>query len=969
MSWAPVVVVLVRLVRCCVFVVIQLLAFTTSAISASDVSTAASQGEQDPEVLWERLLDSTLVMAERLARSEFAKAEEILTSLELSYAGGNPTTPNRYRRRAIKVRQMLLKLHRQQLGDTGEVIERDCYAIAWMSAAVGDRLVALAHHECYYRAIAARLGAAAPKALEARSLYAEALGLAGRLSEAESEFKETISALRHLNEPSGRELASALRSYAELLNRQARFDEYEVTLRQYIAATEATSGTRSEDYLFAIGALINFLNQWDRHDEADALTWQAYTTLNAAPVKDGFMMALASWRAGGAALRARQPDEALQLYRQAYELHLKHMGTEYLHLGSIKVSMAQAHKAAGRLGMAKQTLREAIDFFDQDDMRRGSDFAAQALIELGQLLVEEGSASEAEPPLERAEALLSRLHGGCSSGLVRTALWRSRAHLSLNQGLQSNAALQRALRCARRLVDSAQSLRVDSLDARLALRPFLNYFIRHTLTVANGGDDLFEALQLANVSETSATVARLTSASLTGNADLAALVRRREDLIEQLRGLDRLDAQLDGRLDRELALQDQRQRPALESALTDLDRQLSGNQQYGVRAGRDLPVTVEEVARVLRPREALVVFHFDEEQGAVWVASGTCTKAASIKVNAIALSQRVGHIRKGLELRDGRPVEFDIAAAYDLYRTLFGSIESCLVGAEHLVVVAPAPLGSLPIGVLPVQAVNQDRKTPIQWLLQRYSVSVVPSVATLVALRPERGLRAVKWPSPFFGMGDPLMFNLSDRRSAGEISSLRELPDTAVELRKMASTLGASRRDVLLREAATGEALSRVDLSAYQIIAFATHGLSAAEVKERGEPALVLSPSHDGSSLLLASDIGKLNVTADLVILSACNTAAADGSQRGEWLSGLTRAFFRAGARSVLASHWYVSSMGTTALTTRVLEHYRKPGAPAGKAQALRLAALELIETKDPLLSHPVVWGAFSLVGDGAAAQ
>lgn len=966
MSWAMRLAASVRPVRCCAFVVIQLLALATPAASANEVHSAASMGEQDPEMLQERLLDSTLAMAERLPHSE---AEDILTSLERSYVGGNPTTPNRDRRRAIKVRQQLLKLHRQHLGETGEVIERDCYAIAWMSAAVGDPQLALDHYECYYRAITARLGSAAPETLAARSLYAVALGLVDRFQEAEQEHKEAISALRRLTEPYGRELAFALMNYANLLERQARFDEYESILRQYIAATEAASGIRSEDHLFAMGALINFLNQWDRRDEADVLTWQAYTTLNTSPAKDGFMLALASWRAGGAALRAKQPDEALQLYSQAYELHLKHMGSEYLHLGSIKVSIAQAQKAAGHLDLAKQTLQEAIEFFEHDDARKGSDVAAQAFIELGQLLVEEGAASKAVTPLKRAEVVLSRLHGGCSIGLIRTTLWMSQAYFSLNQAQEASAALQRGLRCTRRLVDSAQSLRVDSLDARLALRPFLNYFIRHAVTAANGGNDLFEALQLANVSETSTTVARLTSASLTGSSDLAALVRRREDLIEELRRIDRLDAQSDDRLDREAAQQEQRQRPALEFALADLDRQLSGNQQFGLRAGRDLPVTTEEVARALRPKEALVAFHFDEEQGIAWVASDTCTKAASIKVNTAALSQQVGHIRKGLDVRDGGTVEFDLASAHDLYRTLFSSIENCLVGVEHLVVVSPSPLGALPIGVLPLQAVDQDRKTPVQWLIQRYSVSVVPSVATLVALRPERGLRAANWPSPFFGIGDPLMSNPSDRHSAGATSSLRELPDTAVELRKMASTLGASRRDVLLREEATVEELSRVDLSAYRIIAFATHGLSAAEVKDRGEPALVLSPSRDGSSLLLASDVGKLNVTADLVILSACNTAAADGSQRGEWLSGLTRAFFRAGARSVLASHWYVSSAGTTALTTRVLEHYRNSGALVGKAQALRLAALELIETKDPLLSHPVVWGAFSLVGDGAATQ
>jgi CHAT domain-containing protein/multidrug efflux pump subunit AcrA (membrane-fusion protein) len=957
-----------RWVAVCAFALLPWHAPAASAATSEALPPAAAgPDEQDPDALLDRLLEATLATVEGLPRAQYAEAEEILTSLERSYAGGNPAAPQADRRRAIQVRRLLLKLHRQHLGETGEVIERDCYAIAWMSDAMGDRQVALDHYACYLRAISARLGPTTPKALEARSLYAQALAMVDRLVDAEREHQETIAALKALAAPAGRELAAALMSYASLLERQARFDEYESALRQAIAATEAASGAGSENHLFVLGALINFLRQWSRSDEADALAWQSYTALDTGAAKESFMMALASWRAGGAAMRAQQPEEALQLFALAHELHLKHMGGDYLHLGSIKVSMAQAHKANGQPGMARQRLQEAIAFFDKDKTQPPSDSIAQAHIELGQLLVEEGAAAEGLRSLVRAESVLSALQGGCSAGLVRTLFWRSRAHGMLHQPPQAKAALQRGLRCARRLVDSAQSLRVDSLDARLALRPFLNHFIRQAMTAGSVGDDLFEALQLAHVSETSATVARLTGASLTGSAEFAALVRRREDLLDHLRRIDRLDAPPDGRVDAAAALRAKSLRPSLESSLADLDRQLSSHPLFGVRGSRDLPVTAEAVARVLRPGEALVVFHFDEEQGLAWASSGACTAAAPILSNAAALAAKVRHIRQGLQLREGRPTSFDPAAAHELYRLLFSSIEHCLHGVEHVFVVAPGPLGALPLGVLVLQAGDPNGQNPTQWLLQRYAVSVVPSVGTLVTLRPERGIRAGRWQSPFFAIGDPVLPATRGAHARSAVAALGELPDTTEELRKMASTLGASGRHLLLREAATAEALSRVNLADYQFLAFATHGLSADEVPDRGEPALVLSPSRNGSSLLLASDVAKLNITADLVILSACNTAASDGSQRGDWLSGLTRAFFRAGARSVLASHWYVSSAGTTALTTRVLEHHRHPGAPAGKAQALRRAAMELIETNDPLLSHPVVWGAFSLVGDGAA--
>lgn len=939
---------------------------TASSAEAGQLPAAPSQGEQDVETALDRLLDGTLEITERLARTQYSKAEELLTSLERQQAGGNPATSSRDRRRAIKVRQLLLKLHRQQFGEIGEVVEKDCYAIAWMSAAVDDRQEALDHYECYYRAISARLGPNALKSLEAKSLYADALALTGRMAESDRVHRETIDTLRRLPDPPTRELASALMSYATMLDRQSRFDEYEAILRQFVAASEAASGTGSETHLFAMGALINFLNQWDRSDEADTLTWQAYTVLDRSVARDGFVMALASWRAGRAALRANQPEEALQLYGRSYELHLRHMGREYLHLGSIKVSMAQAQIASGRRVAAKQTLRDAIRFFDHDDSRRHTYFAAQAYIELGRLLFEEGAVTDAAAELVRAEAILSGLDGGCSAALVQTRLWTSRVLQARKQGQEARSALQVALPCARRLVAVAQSLRVDSLDARLALKPFLTQYIGHALTEAEDGDDLFEAMQLANVSETSATVVRVMSASLTESPELAGLVRRREDLIDQLRTLDRLGMPAEGRLDREAVLQQQRRRPELESSLAQIDRELSEHPDVGARTGRDLPVTAAQVARALRPKEALIVFHFDDDQGVVWVTSGSCRKAFPIELTTGLLARQVAQIRRGLGFRDGQPVEFDAGAAHHLYRALFSSIEGCLTDVEHLFVVAPGPLGALPIGVLPLRQVDPKDGSPIQWLLQRYSVSIVPSAATLVALRPDKGLRPVTWRSPFFGMGDPIISAPQDGRSDGAVNPLRELPDTAVELRKMAATLGASKRDVFVREAATADVLAGIDLSVYKIVAFATHGLSASEVKDRGEPALVLSRSRStGSSLLLASDVAKLNLTADLVLLSACNTAVPSAAQRGVWLSGLTRAFFRAGARAVLASHWYVSSVGTAALTTQVLNYLERAGTAAGKAQALRLAALELIESRDPLLSHPVVWGAFSLVGDG----
>lgn len=138
-------------------------------------------------------------------------------------------------------------------------------------------------------------------------------------------------------------------------------------------------------------------------------------------------------------------------------------------------------------------------------------------------------------------------------------------------------------------------------------------------------------------------------------------------------------------------------------------------------------------------------------------------------------------------------------------------------------------------------------------------------------------------------------------------------------MRKVATELGAEERSVYLGEKATKEALKAGQLSDYKVVYFATHGLVAGEMKGVNEAALVrsLSPSSHNASdaFLTVSEILDLKLNSDMVVLSACNTAAGD-VPGAEPLSGLARAFLYAGTRSLLVSHWRVNSDATVELTT-----------------------------------------------------
>jgi CHAT domain-containing protein len=147
---------------------------------------------------------------------------------------------------------------------------------------------------------------------------------------------------------------------------------------------------------------------------------------------------------------------------------------------------------------------------------------------------------------------------------------------------------------------------------------------------------------------------------------------------------------------------------------------------------------------------------------------------------------------------------------------------------------------------------------------------------------------------------------------------------------------------------------------------FATHALVAGDLSGLAEPALVLTPpdvpTEADDGLLTAAEIATLKLNADWVVLSACNTAA--GSAEGaEALSGLARAFFYAGARALLVSHWAVYSRAATELTTKTFA--MMAATPnLGRAEAFRRAMLSLIEEGKP----PSYWAPFVVVGEGGVA-
>jgi CHAT domain-containing protein len=208
-------------------------------------------------------------------------------------------------------------------------------------------------------------------------------------------------------------------------------------------------------------------------------------------------------------------------------------------------------------------------------------------------------------------------------------------------------------------------------------------------------------------------------------------------------------------------------------------------------------------------------------------------------------------------------------------------------------------------------------------------------------------------PKVLIHLGGILGFDIANARvvsGSNFEAALAPLPDTAEEVRRVAASVKAPADDLFLGAMATERNIKTLKLDDYRIVYFATHGLVADEVAKRAklkpEPALVLSlpdnPDEIDDGVLTASEVAQLKLDADWEVLSACNTAA--GERPGaEALSRLASAFFYAGGRSLLASHWEVETESASHLmaeTFAALENDR--GLSHG--QALQHAMLAMID-------------------------
>jgi len=447
--------------------------------------------------------------------------------------------------------------------------------------------------------------------------------------------------------------------------------------------------------------------------------------------------------------------------------------------------------------------------------------------------------------------------------------------------------------------------------------------------------------------------------------ELAALQHQRDEVLGREHLSDDDLASIDGLLG-EMAI--------LESDLNLLETQLRRTSPRFASLMAPHELTPEEIQALLDDDTTLLQYSLGASRSFVWVVRRNSIVARELPGRE-TIEAQARRVFDGLRTHrqaaaDRRRLRQDLVDLSDL---IVAPVYDSLDGRRVLVSVNGA-LQYIPFGLLPVVSAGQR-----QALLETHSVVSVPSMSVLAALRTEddsidtpRSTLAL-FADPVLDPEDPRLpaagpvlaavqrpaSGLLERSSVKSV--LGRLPATAREADAIGALVPADRRQIVVGFAASRDTLFGLQLDQYRILHFATHGLVDSRYPELS--ALALSSFDEAGrpreGYLRLHEIFDLDLNADLVVLSACETALGR-EIRGDGLIGLVQGFMYAGARSLVVSAWQVPDAATAELMARFYRFMLADG--QRPAQALRSAQMSI--AAEPGWADPYFWGSFMLVGD-----
>jgi CHAT domain-containing protein len=361
-----------------------------------------------------------------------------------------------------------------------------------------------------------------------------------------------------------------------------------------------------------------------------------------------------------------------------------------------------------------------------------------------------------------------------------------------------------------------------------------------------------------------------------------------------------------------------------------------------------------EARRSLPEDAALVSFALLEGRSLRWVLTRD-----SFRMDEIASRGEIEDAARRLRTALERHPRGDAADAWRspalrLGRLLIGSLPA---GTKRLLIVPDGALHWVPFAALPAPG------APEKFMGEVMPVSYAPSASVAAELSARQPARA---PRDLLAYGDPdyggaRVGGVELVRGVYERAGVKfvQLPYAGAEVRAVGALYEPERRKVATGAEASEAALKHEKLAEYRIVHLAAHALADEGAPARSGVVLSLKSPGAEDGVLRVNEILNLDLAADLVVLSACQTARGR-YRRGEGVEGLARAFLHAGARSVAASLWPVNDRATADLMRRMHEALRRGLDPA---RALQQAQTALIHSEIAAYRHPYFWSGFIVLG------
>jgi CHAT domain-containing protein/Tfp pilus assembly protein PilF len=877
---------------------------------------------------------------------------------------------------ALPLAQRALTIVENGLAPDHPVVATAMYDVALVYGALGRYADA---EPLLKRALAIRekaLGPADPVVGMSLNSLALVYETEGRYVDAERLFKRSLVILEKARGPDHPNVATTLGNLASLYRIQGRYVDAERLFKRSLVILEKALGPDHPNVATALNNLALHYADGGRYADAEPLQKRALAIQEKALGPDHPNVATALNNLAELYRNRGRYADAEPLYRRSLAISEKALGPDHPNVAVALNNLAGLYGIQRRYADAEPLYKRSWAISER---ALGPDHpnVALALKNLADNYRNQGRYAEAEPLYKRSWAIAEKALGP--------------NHPSILIGLNDLAALYQAQgRYADALSILKRNIPRNFANKSIAFAALRGAESRSLIPPREAMDTSYAVLQRSVSSAAGEAISKLAVRFAAGTNELAQLVRNGQDLTAEI-------ARLDKSIDEAVSKPPKERNPTMERQIrkrideirleiTKLQDVLTQRYPEYVALSKPQPLTVEQTQTMLADDEALVAIDLDLKKGYVWVITKDQAEWKDLSISAQDVSKEIEALRSGLDPNARKP--FDPALAYQLYRQLLEPIEMIITQKKRLSFVFDGALTSLPPHVLITSDPGNKDFVSLDWLVRKYAVTVLPSVASLKVLRGQQSVAAA--PKPMIGFGDPVFDRTAQRTRRPKITALNRsltsfyrgaitdttalgkalppVPETADELREVARLLGAKPDDIKLGEDATVTDVKHERLYDYRVVYFATHALVAGEVEKfahaKAEPALVLSiparPSEEDNGLLTASEVATLKLNADFVVLSACNTAAGD-KPGAEALSGLARAFFYAGAKSLVVSHWTVDSEATVKLMDGLFAALKaNPG--LSHAEALRSSMLQMID--NPEWAQPSLWAPFVIVGE-----